>query len=163
MGGEDETRRIVDPALSFVDARLATLVLYWREHAESGGIPDRAAFGPDALHRLGLIANVVLFDVIDGGARFRVRLVASGLTAMSGRDNTGRFLDELYPAETYEPIAESMRWALRERRPLRTRGTFALVGKEFIAYEAFTAPLTNGGADATMIITAVVRRSRRAT
>jgi hypothetical protein len=38
-----------------------------------------------------------------------------------------------------------------------------MVGKEFIAYEGFTAPLTNGGAEATMIITAVVRRDRGAT
>jgi hypothetical protein len=160
MGAEEEARRIVDPTLSFVDARLAKLAVFWQGHAKDGRVPDRAAFGPDALHQLGLIGNVVLFDVIDGGARFRVRLVASGLTAITGRDNTGRFFDELYAPEVAAPIEESMRWTLRERRPLRSKGTFALVGKEFIAYETFTAPLTNGGEEAVLILTAVARRKR---
>src|SRR5215470_15931847 len=145
MGAEEEPSRIIDPTLAFVDPRLTRLVAYWQEQAKSGRVPDRAAFGPDVLHRLGLIANVVLHDVVDGGARFRVRLVASGLAATTGRDNTGRFLDEVYAPEVYESLAESMRWVLRERRPLRSHGTLALVGKEFIPYEAGIAPLANGG------------------
>jgi hypothetical protein len=159
MGAAEETGRVVDPTLAFSDARLLKLAAYWQEQG-GGGVPDRAAFGPEALHRLGLVANVVLHDVLDGGARFRVRLVASGLTALTGRDNTGRYIDEVYPPEVSRPLIESMRWVMRERRPLRSSGTLALVGKEFIAYEAFIAPLTNAGAEIAMIIIAVVRRRR---
>jgi hypothetical protein len=162
MGAEEEARRAVDPTLAFVDARLRTLLAYWQERAKDGRVPDRTDFGPETLHRLGLVANVALHDVVDGGARFRVRLVASGLTAITGQDNTGRFFDEIYPPEVSGPIIETMRWTLHERRPMRSWGTLALVGKEFIAYEALTAPLTNGGPDIAMIITVVVRRNREA-
>jgi hypothetical protein len=160
MGAEEETRRLVDPTLSFADPRLAKLASYWQEQAKDDRIPDRAAFGPDELHRFGLVTNVVLLDVLDGGARFRLRLIAAGLTAISGRDNTGRFLDEIYAPADYAPIADSIRWILREHRPLRSTGTFAMVGKDYVAYEAFTAPLASGGADPVMVIIAVVRRSR---
>jgi hypothetical protein len=159
MGAAEEVRRVVDPTLSFADARLAKLAFYWQEQAKDGRVPDRAGFGPDELHRFGLVANVVLLDVVDGGMRFRLRLVAAGVTTISGRDNTGRFLDEIYAPADYAPIADAIRWTLRERRPLRTTGTFALIGKEYIAYEAFTAPLASGGTEPVMIIIAVVRRS----
>ncbi len=160
MGARD-TRRAVDATLSFVDPHLATLVAHWQEHARDGRVPDRAAFGLDALHAMGVLPDILLFDAVDGGARFRVRLVGTGLTRLSGRDSTGRFLDELYEPEDYDPMAESMRWTIRERRPLRITGTFALVGKEFIPYEALMAPLANGGTAVEMIIFAILRQARR--
>src|SRR5262245_23618100 len=140
----DHSGRIVDPGLAFVDPRLAKLAALWREHAQGERIPERGAFGPDALHALGVLPNVMLVEVVDGGARFRYRLVGTEITTTVGRDATGKFFDELYTPRTLKNRTESLRWVLRERRPLRTTDRLDVKGKEHIGYEALVAPLGNG-------------------
>jgi hypothetical protein len=154
--GADHSGRIVDPSLSFVDPRLAKLAALWTARAAGGHIPDRSAFGPETLHALGLLPNVMLVDVVDGGARFRYRLIGTEITTTVERDATGKFFDELYKPRTLKNRTESMRWVLRERRPLRTADHLDLQGKEYIGYEALVAPLANGD-EIVLILIAVVR------
>ncbi len=156
--------RLVDPTLSFVDRRLAKLAALWLERA-TDGVPERAAFGPEVLHGLGLLPYVILVDVVPsvdggvggGGERFRYRLIGTEITAAVGRDVTGRYLDELYPPAIYEKRAEPLRWVLRERRPLRATDRLDMPGKEHLCYEALCAPVVNGGSVITVIMIAVVR------
>src|SRR5262245_25491937 len=99
-------RRIVDPTLSFADPSLRKLASTWQEYAASGRIPDRTVFGPEALHALGVLPSVMLVDVVPGAdenaVRFRYRLVGTAIVAVSGRDSTGKFFDELYAPDAYE-------------------------------------------------------------
>src|SRR5262249_4977641 len=126
-------------------------------HAQDGRIPERSAFGPETLHPLGLLPNVMLVEVIDGGARFRYRLVGTEITSTVGRDATGKFFDELYTPRTLKDRTAALRWVLRERRPLRTADHLDVRGKEYIGYEAFTAPLSGGSDDMVLVMVVMVR------
>jgi len=60
-----KTRRIVRIRRCRSSTRAWQARLYWREPRSNGGIPDRAVRRARRPARLGLIGNVVLFDVID--------------------------------------------------------------------------------------------------
>jgi hypothetical protein len=155
--GADHSGRIVDPGLAFDDPRLARLAALWLERAGAGGIPERSALGPEVLHPLGLLPNVMLVDVIDGGARFRYRLVGTEITAIAGRDATGKFFEEIYEPPALKHRTETLHWVMRERRPLRTADRLDAPGKEFIGYEALSAPLGNADGDIALIMVVMVR------
>lgn len=146
--------RVFDPELAFRDERLQRLAAHWREAARGApsGLPDRAAFGLETLHALGAAARAMLIDVVDGGARFRFRLIGTALTAIAGRDVTGRYFDEVYPPDVYEKFKHSLDWVVRERRPVRALDTFEFHNKEYIGYEAIVAPLAQGGSDVAIIL-----------
>ncbi len=156
--GPRRVGRVFDPGLAFVDERLQRTAGYWREAARAApaGLPDRTAFGIEALHAVGALPRAMLIDVIDGGARFRFRLIGTALTAIAERDVTGRFLDELYPPDVYAKFKASLDWVIRERRPVRAVDTFEFSGKEFIGYEALVAPLAMGGADVAVLLVVAI-------
>lgn len=158
----DHRARIVDPTLAFVDPRLARLAALWREHAEGERIPERGAFGPETLHALGVLPHVMLVEVVDGGARFRYRLIGTAITTTVERDATGKFFDELYTPRTMKKATDSLQWVLRERQPLRTTDQFDVRGKEHIGYEALVAPLGNGGDEIALILIVMIRAKGRA-
>jgi hypothetical protein len=158
--GADHSGRIVDQSLAFVDPRLARLAALWREHARDGHLPERSELGPESLHAIGLLPNVMLIEVIDGGARFRYRLVGTEITTTVGRDATGWFLDELHNPDVLKNRVASLHWVMRERRPLRTADRHDAPGKEYLAYEALSAPLGNGGDEVALIMVVMVRAGR---
>jgi hypothetical protein len=160
--GVEHSGRIVDPTLAFVDPRLARLAALWLEQAQEGRIPARGAFGPEALHALGVLPNVMLVEVIDGGARFRYRLVGTEITTATARDATGKFFDELYAPRTLKNRTAALRWVLRERRPLRTTDHLDVQGREHIGYEALVAPLGDGGSDIALLMIVMIRAAGRA-
>lgn len=150
--------RVFDPGLAFRDDRLQRACAHWQAaaHVSPSGLPDRASFGLETLHALGALSRAMLIDVVDGGARFRFRLIGTALTAIAERDATGRFLDELYPPEVYTKFKASLDWVMRERRPVRAVDTFEFSGKEFIGYEALVAPLAAGGADVAVVLVVAI-------
>lgn len=150
--------RVFDPGLAFVDERLRRTVAHWQECARTAlsGVPDRTAFGLETLHAVGALPRVLLIDVIDGGARFRFRLIGTALTAIAERDVTGRYLDEIYPPDVYAKSKGSFDWVIRERRPVRVVDTFEFSGKEYIGYEALLMPLGSGGADVALVLVVAI-------
>ena len=80
---------------AIADVRLRALFGYWREKRGDGTMPARADLDP--LEIPTLLPIVGLVDVLDGGARFRYRLVGTEIVDVDGHDATGRFLDEVLP------------------------------------------------------------------
>lgn len=156
--GPRRVGRVFDPGLAFIDERLQRTSAHWQACARTApsGLPDRTSFGLEALHALGALPRVLLIDAIDGGTRFRFRLIGTALTAIAERDVTGRFLDELYPPDVYAKFKASLVWVMRERRPVRVVDTFEFSGKEFIGYEAMVAPLADGGTDVAVAMVVAI-------
>ena len=150
-------RRIFDPDARFVDPRLQRTCALWQETARDAPhrLPDRGAFGLETLHELQVLTRTMMMDVVDGGARFRYRLIGTALTTLAERDVTGRFLDEVYPRDVYEKFKGTLDWVIRERRPARAMDTFKFRDKEYIGYEALVAPLAQGGGGDVAIILVV--------
>jgi hypothetical protein len=81
------------------DTRLRTLYSYWREKRGGRAMPARLDIEPTEIPTL--LPIVGLTDVVDGGARFRYRLLGTEIVEMTGTDPTGRYLDEGLPDGGY--------------------------------------------------------------
>jgi hypothetical protein len=78
------------------DPILGPTLAYWRRKRGSRSMPskrdiDATAFPPKVLPHLQIV------DVIDGGARFRFRLVGTALVEAYGEEFTDKCADELFP------------------------------------------------------------------
>ena len=78
-------------------ADLRRLHRYWLSKRGGRAFPARADIDPTEIPTL--LPHVLLVDVLDGGQRFRFRLV--GTAVARGRDPTGRFLHEAAPKGLY--------------------------------------------------------------
>jgi hypothetical protein len=82
------------------DERLLEFFRYWRRVRGDRAMPSRADIDPTGMPPR-LLPGLLLTDVIDGGARFRFRLVGTGAVAAIGTDLTGRHVDEVNENRRY--------------------------------------------------------------
>ena len=134
------------------DALLIALHAYWDYQRRGRAVPDRADIDPVDIGA-GLLPNVGLVDVIDGGARFRNRLVGTAIVERWGFEITGRFLDEIMPEGDYrEFIHELYRDVCRHRAPVYSASLFRWDVGTYMVTRRLYLPLTRGGEDVTMIL-----------
>ncbi|HVJ35909.1 MAG TPA: PAS domain-containing protein [Terriglobia bacterium] len=72
--------------------KIGELYAYWLGLAQAG-IPERAAFDPDAVKSL--LPNMMMVEIEDEPFRIRFRLSGSKVDEVTGVSITGRYLDEL--------------------------------------------------------------------
>jgi len=99
-----------------------------------------------------LAPMIVLMDMENTSGRFKIRFVGTDVVQMYGKDNTGRYLDELDlgPDET-DVLAVYDELVVR-RQPHWTRDMIVkkkrpLDGREFFAYERLSYPLLREASD----------------
>jgi len=100
------------------EPRLKEFLRCWRGARGDRAMPRRKDIDPTAFPPR-LLPFLMLVDVVDGGARFRFRLVGTGAVAAIGEDLTGRHVDEVNQSVAYRDyITELYRRVLETRRPL---------------------------------------------
>ena len=105
------------------DEKLRALFDYWQRKRGDREMPARGDIDPVEIPPLLPILGLV--DVLDGGARFRYRLMGTELVQIDGRDYTGRFLDEVLPEGDYaDYVIGLFRETATERRPLYSESDF---------------------------------------
>jgi hypothetical protein len=97
-----------------LDPMLISFYRYWESRCGGRALPRRADIDPS--HIPALLPNVQLIDVLDGGSRFRFRLVGTAIVAAFGAELTGRYFDEVMTAQRlaiavghYRRVCENMR------------------------------------------------------
>jgi hypothetical protein len=145
------------------DRRLRQLHDYWRSIAPGQDeLPGRQHFDP--LHIPALLPWIWLLDVHRNPLRFRYRVTGTEHRRVSGRDATGRWMDELHPNfTTFESFPEFE--AVVERREIRYRRgrpVFALVD-DVSETERLMLPLARDGREVDMLLAITIyhRRSGR--
>ncbi len=135
---------------AIADARLRALLSYWRAKRGDRAMPARADLDP--LEIPTLLPIVGLVDVLDGGARFRYRLVGTEMVEVAGHDPTGRFLDEVLPDSGYaDYLIGLFREVTRERRPLYGESDFHGQGRVERQMRRLLMPLSRDGRAVDMI------------
>lgn len=133
-----------DPDLRFERPELKIVLAMWRKKRNGRIAPDRSDFSPFVLRPY--LTRVLIYEVVDGEPRrFRIRLYGTLISKYSGRDATGKFVDELMSREAYEDFYTGLTWVLDNREPLRNLGTYYFVDRSFFEFESVTLPLTAGG------------------
>ena len=135
---------------TIADARLRALFGYWAEKRGERAMPARADLDP--LEIPTLLPIIGLVDVLDGGARFRYRLIGTEIVDVGGHDPTGRFLDEALPDSGYADYLIGMfREVTRERRPLYGESDFHGQGRIERRVRRLLMPLSRDGRSVDMI------------
>ena len=94
------------------------IIAIWEQRCPGPGlIPNRKAF--DMTDFLPWIGWVSIYDIEDGSPpRFRIRLVGTQITRVDRADNTGRYLDDVFPPNEFPFVFEPYYQSLEERRPV---------------------------------------------
>ncbi len=111
----------------------------WRDLVP-GGLPGRQHLDPV---RIGssLLPHVFLTDVLDGGNRFRWRLIGQHIVRHAGTDDTGLDLDISIAPVMRGTILGHYQRVVRERRPLCHRGDFPGRDLRTYRYERLLLPV----------------------
>lgn len=136
------SRLHLDPDLHFVRPELAGLLALWEEKRGDRTLPDRSDFSPFILKPY--LPRIVIYEAVnaDPQRRFRFRLYGTLIGQHTGRDATGRFLDDVMPPETYVDFRDTLERLLTQQRPLRINGSLHYLDRQYIHFESICLPLT---------------------
>ena len=139
-----------DGTLAFEHPALCDLLALWQAKA-AGGIPARTDFDMRVLKPY--VPHIFILEQEDEGRRYKFRLFGSALLLLFG-EHTGRYLDEMVPADLLPGWQAVYNTVLQARRPLRILTPFRLPSDQFLKGEIFTAPMTDGAGAKRMILAA---------
>ncbi|MEK9970807.1 MAG: PAS domain-containing protein [Ferrovibrio sp.] len=139
-----ESRFRLDPELRFQRPELRELAALWEEKRAGRIAPDRADFSPFVLRPY--MTRVLIYEIVDdaGTRRFRIRLYGTLISQYSGRDPTGKFVDEIMTEQAYADFNRGLSWSTDNAKPLRAAGSYYFVDRSFVKFESITLPLTIG-------------------
>lgn len=142
-----DSRFRLDSELRFQRPELRLLAALWEEKRAGRLAPDRADFSPFVLRPY--LPRVLIYEIVDdsGRRRFRIRLYGTLVSQYSGRDPTGKFVDEIMTEQAYLDFNKGLSWATDNAKPLRAVGTYHFVDRSFVKFESVTLPLTIGQRD----------------
>lgn len=98
--------------------RINDLIAFWTANRGYDGVPDRSGFTPERLHRW--IGNISIYEQVDGGQDFRVRLEGTNVTLITGDDWSGRLISEI-DARFGTQFLGDVKSVLASRQPSVTR------------------------------------------
>ena len=105
------------------DPVLGPILAFWTDKRGSRSMPRKCDIDPTEIPRR-ILPNLQLIDVIDGGARFRYRLVGTALVDAYGKDFTGAYPDELFPDDRLSFIQKIYRTVCKSKAPLFTHNKY---------------------------------------
>ncbi|HZL59025.1 MAG TPA: PAS domain-containing protein [Stellaceae bacterium] len=147
----------VNSAAALDDARLKSLYNYWLDKRGTRPMPARADIDPLQLPPAVWPCTMILEVVhADGTIRFRYRRVGEVFWRATGREPTGKFLDESVPdiAGYRQYVVGLYLEMVEKRRPLYTENFFIVSGKTLpMQVKRVSLPLSSdGGATVDMVL-----------
>jgi len=140
-----------DPGLNFRNPELLEFLAYWIAKRGARQFPARADILPrEIIH---LLPWVQMYDVIEGGKEFQIRLEGTALSKLIGSKTLcGKPLSTL-PAGVFKRMQTALNWVLEASAPIRTDAAQTTIpGQERYGIEACFAPLSDNGSDINIII-----------
>jgi hypothetical protein len=128
---------------------LVALYDAWQEMRGSRPFPSRRDIDPIRLKFI--LGRLILVDVIDDGADFRVRLHGSDLANRVGFDMTGQLLSAHPQSDYRKAVAERFQNVIADRLPHHYRHDRVLGGRRH-RYDALVLPLSEDGDNINMLL-----------
>jgi hypothetical protein len=129
------------------DAVLCRALDYWRGKRKGRAMPERRDIDPAELRAV--LAHLQITEVVDGGSRFRYRLVGTAIVAAFGAEFTGKFVDELVSGERDSFVHSCYRSVCSSRRPAFVRSKYVTTKDVDLTANRVLLPLSEseGGVD----------------
>lgn len=144
--GFDDFRLPVESA-----PKIRALYDYWRSIHPGGGLPGRRHFDPVDIPTL--LSHLWMIDVAREPLRFRFRLLGTEIVKFTGRDDTGRWLDEVYPGFAHSAAYGFYRDCVDSGRPNHRKGVaLSRASQRSVAAEQLTLPLAANGRDVDILL-----------
>jgi hypothetical protein len=99
------------------DPVLGVVLAYWDQKRGTRLMPCKRDIDPIEIPRR-LLPNLQLIDVIDGGERFRYRLVGTASVDAYGSDYTGKYPEEMFSDDRPQRIKRIYRTVCETKAPL---------------------------------------------
>ncbi|WP_370155220.1 PAS domain-containing protein [Ferrovibrio sp.] len=133
--------------MNFGRPELKALTALWQARRGTRIAPDRADFDPLSLRDY--LSRIIIYDVVGDPPqhRFRFRLYGTLIAEHSGRDATGKLLDDVMPPEACEDYCRLLNGLMEKPQPLRVTGTLYYLDRSFVHFECVSLPLTVNGGD----------------
>ena len=132
--------------------KIRQIVGYWTAIHPLFGIPGRQHFDP--LEIPSLLPNIRLLDVVGSLPRFRVRLMGTQVREFMGEEQTGRWLDEVFPNLHGSVTHAELVKTVTIKKPRWRRGKPALaIDRNFLDMERVYLPFARNGRNVDMILT----------
>ena len=154
LPGDDGVVWAVDLELRLEHPALRAIREYWESKRSGGALPSRVHLEP--VEMKGFLQHVLLVDVQQSPRRYRWRLVGTAITEALGRDNTGRWFDEIYDADSLASMVGGYDMIVASRRPVRVVGRAAFAGKPHTRFEAVSLPLAAADGAIDMVLVGAV-------
>ena len=123
------------------DPITAEIFQYWDGKRGSRRMPRRTDIDPTELR--GLVHNLMLFDVVETGRLYRVRLVGGAIVDFTGFNITGEWAETRMPPAAAAQMIEILTSVVVRRAPrFRAGRAYWHVDKSYRHYEACFLPLS---------------------
>lgn len=149
----------ISTELNFQRPELSEFLEYWEQKKGDREFPQRSDIKPAEIVRL--LPWINMYDVLDGGEEFSVRVVGTALTEVIGEEMRGKTVSGL-SALLVDRVMRTLRAVLETRVPVHaaSRST-AIPGQEFQGAEVCAVPLSTNGTDIDIIMAATYLETRR--
>jgi hypothetical protein len=145
------------PSVSRYDFRadpvLRAVLDYWERRRGARAMPRRRDIDPAELRQV--LPHIQITEVIDGGARFRYRLVGTAIVEAFGAEFTGKYVDELVSGERDSFVHACYRAVCAARRPAFVRSKYITTKDIDLTANRVLAPLSEDGEQVSQILGAL--------
>src|ERR1700733_2935161 len=105
------------------DPMLGPALSYWVRKRGPRFMPHKSDIDPTDIPPK-LLPNLQMIDAIDGGARFRYRLIGTALAEANGKDYTGRYPEELLSGDRLRFVLHIYQTVYQSKAPLFSRNKY---------------------------------------
>jgi CheY-like chemotaxis protein len=133
------------------DAILREALDYWQRKRGERLMPQRRDIDPAELP-FWLLPHVELVDVVEGGRRFRHRLVGTAIVGALGSELTGKYLDEVLSGVALDVAHTAYRAVCDAKRAAFLRSTHSTVKGSPLTAHRVLLPLADDGTVVNMIL-----------
>ena len=126
------------------DPILGPTLAYWMLKRGARAMPLKRHIDPTEIPPK-LLPHLQIIDVVDGGARFRYRLIGTALVQAYGKEYTGTYADELVSGERLRFIHSAYQAVCKTGAPIFSHNRYHTARGADIVANRFYMPLTDGG------------------
>ena len=112
---------------------------YWRDLRGERGLPLKSAFDP-VIDQPRIVSNVLIYDVLNQGRDFRVRLIGNEVVSHFGRNIAGMKVSDYTPMNP-DLLIDLYSIPLQRCELTFYQGSYEREGRGFVVYDAAFAPL----------------------
>jgi len=146
----------IDPSLNLENAVLLELLEIWRAQSDGSSMPPWSSFDAAVIPARLLPHLYVIDGLIEKPPRPRWRLLGTHTTAALGRDNTGKYYDEIYSPENANEMSKPVFWVMDKAVPVRLTGLSVFARKDWLRYECVYLPYSDNGEHIDIILGGIV-------